>query len=782
MKKIQVTKDTGIETTEEHVFRQLLFRYLPYWPLFLVLILMGVGGAYFYLRIAVPVYEISASILIKDETKGSDESKIMESLNLLDAKKIVENEIEVIHSRTILTEVVKDLRLYAPLFEQNAFVSRPAYISSPVIVELQQPDSLIQQPDSLNKPGEIPFTFSPSSQTLIVENKKYPLNHWMYSHWGIIRFSRNPLYRATPGKHQFYFALVNVKKVVDNLSYLLEVSASGKLSSVINLKLKDAVPERGEAILNDVINVYNKVSFTDKNQLAANTLDFVDKRLKNMEMQLDSVETGIQKFRTDKDVVDISAQSQQYLENVGESDQKVSDLSVQLAVLDQVEKYVKSKNNLAGIVPSTFGISDKLLSQLLEELYDSEIQYERLKKTTAENNPILVSLRNEIDKIKPSILENIKSQRQSLEAGRDNLNETSNKYASMLRTIPLKERQLVEISRQQTIKNNIYSFLLQKREETALSLNSTVPDSRLIDKAESSFLPVWPKVPLIFVIAIIVAIIIGFLWIGLKEMLNNKILFRNEIENLTMIPVLGELVYDKSKRPIVIKSGEKSLIAEQFRFLRGTLSKAGSTKAKRIMVTSSITGEGKSFIAANLAASIALAGKKVILVDLDLHKPGIHCLFDIPNEKGVANYLSGQAEPNELIIKTTENENLFVMPAGPMPVDPSELILNGKLKVLLNYLENAFDIIIIDTAPALAITDAYIIGSRCDANLYVVRHGYTPKVHVQLLDENTGMYRMKNIGIVFNGVKKRGTGKYGYGYGYGYNFDYGYGYPERKNT
>ncbi len=773
MKKIQVTKDAGIETTEENVFRQLVFRYLPYWPLFLILALLGGCAAFFYLKVAVPVYETSASILIKDEKKGSDESKIMESLDLLGSKKIVENEIEVIHSRTIFTEVAKDLHLYAPIFEKDRFVTRPAFITSPTIVELQQPDSLVSV-------KEVPFIFSASSQTILVANKKYPLNQWVNSKWGVIRFSSNPFYRASSGPHQFFFTLVNVKKVINDLSKQLEVSASGKLSSVINLKLKDAIPERGEAIVNDVIAVYGKVSITDKNQLAANTLEFVDKRLRNMEIQLDSMERDIQKFRTDKDVVDISAQSKQYLVNVGQSDQKLSDMNVQLAVLDEIEKYVESQDNQSAIVPSTFGISDKLLSQMLEKLYDLEIQYERLKKNTAENNPILVSIQDEIAKIKPNILENIRSQRQSMEAGRDNLSLTSNKYASMLHTIPLKERQLVEISRQQSIKNNIYSFLLQKREETSLSLNSTVPDSRVIDKAESSFLPVSPNRMLIYAIAVFGSLIIGLVWIGLREMLNNKILFRNEIEKLTMIPVSGELVYDKSKRPIVIKSGEKNLIADQFRFLRATVSKSGSLKSKRIMVTSSISGEGKSFVAANLAASIALAGRKVVLLDLDLHKPGIHNLFGLPNEKGVSDYLSGNAEIEDLVLRTAESENLFVIPAGPIPENPSELILNGRLKTLMSYLETVFDLMIIDTAPALAITDAYIIGSRCDANLYVIRHGFTPKVHVQLLDENTGMYKMKNIGIVFNGVMKRGTGKYGYGFGYGYDFDYGYGYVAKK--
>lgn len=777
MKKIQVTKDTGIETTEieENLLRLIIFRYKPYWPLFLFLLLLGAGAAYYYLRIAIPVYETTASILIKDQKKGSDESKIMESLDLLGAKKIVENEIEVIHSRTILTKVVKDLHLYAPIYEKDRLISRPAYITSPVIAELSQPDSLIQV-------KEIPFTFSSSHNDISIANQHYRLDQWLNTAWGLIRFTNNPLYHRSSGTHQYYLSLIAVKKAVSDLADRLDVSASGKLSSVIDLTLNDAVPERGEAIVDDVINVYNHISIADKNQLAANTLEFVDKRLKNMGVQLDSMETGIQKFRTEEDVVDISAQSKQYLANVGESDRKLGDVNMQLAVLDQVESYVQSKNSQQGIVPSTFGIGDKLLSQLLEKLYDSEIQYERLSKTTARNNPILISLSNEINKIKPSILENIKSQRKSLEAARDNLSKTSDKYASALRSMPLKEQQLVEISRQQIIKNSIYSFLLQKREETALSLNSTVPDSRLIDKAQSSFLPVWPKRYLIFAIGIFGAFLLGITWILIKELLNNKILFRSEIESMTMIPVMGELAFDKSKSPIVIKSGDKSLIAEQFRFLRATVSKSGSSKSRRIMVTSSISGEGKSFVAANLAISMALAGKKVVLIDLDLHKPGIHPLFDLPNEKGVSDYLTGQTEANEMISKTRENERLFVITAGPIPVDPSELILNGRLKQLLNYLESAFDIIIIDTAPALAITDAYIIGSRCDINLYVVRHGYTPKVNVELLDENTGMYKMKNIGIVFNGVKKRGTGKYGYGFGYGYNFDYRYGYSDKTNV
>ena len=260
MKKIHVTKDAGIRATdenEENLLRQLTFRYLPYWPLFLILFLLGICAAYFYLKTVIPVYEISASILIKDEKKGSDDSKLMESLDLISSKKIVENEIEVIHSRTILSEVVKNLNLYAPLFEKGQFTSRPAYITSPIIVELRQPDSITPV-------KKVQFIYSDSNHTVIAENKIYPLNKWMNSEWGVIRFNSNALYRPSSEKHAYYFRLDNLKKAVNDLSEKLEITPSGKLSSVIDLVLKDEVPERGESVVNDVIDVYNKVSITDK--------------------------------------------------------------------------------------------------------------------------------------------------------------------------------------------------------------------------------------------------------------------------------------------------------------------------------------------------------------------------------------------------------------------------------------------------------------------------------------------------------------------------------------
>ncbi|MEP6746261.1 MAG: polysaccharide biosynthesis tyrosine autokinase [Bacteroidota bacterium] len=777
MKKMQVSANNGIETSENNLLQQLFFRYWPYWPLFAVLMFSGVALAYVYLHSVTPMYESKATILIKDEKKGLDDSKAMESLNPLSSKKIVENETEILHSRTLLTEVVKELYLYAPITEKDGFVKRSAYTSSPVTMELRYPDSL-------KEVSEVSFTYSPTDKTVTAEQNNFPLNTWVSSPWGKCRFAENPLYQPSSTRRQLYFSLLNVNKLAKGLSGAVDVSPISKLSTVITLTIRDESPRRGEAILNNLMYVYNKVSILDKTQLASNTLGFVEKRLKLIERQLDSAERGIQKFRTEKGAIDLNEQSSLYFNSVEKSSQKASELNVQLAALDQVEKYVLSKNNQPGVVPASFGIQDPLLSDLVEKLYDREIQYEKLKKNTAENNPILVSLQNEITKIKPNIIEIIRNQRKSLEAGRDNLNGTIERYSALLKGVPKQQQELAEMNRPLGTKNNIYTFLLQKREEAALSYNATVADSRLVDTAESSDAPVSPRKSVIVIGSLLGAFALGIILILIKEVFNNKILFRSDVESYSTLPVLGEIVFDSSKKSLVVSGIGRSLAEEQFRQIRTSLSYLGNpAKTKKIMITSSIAGEGKSFIAANLALSFAGAGRKVVIVDLDLYMPQIAGIFNVHADYGMTDYLTGKKEASHIIKKSSASDNLFVVPAGAYGSgNLSELLLNGRSQKLLDYLETVFDVIIVDTTPVLAIPDAYTISSWCDATIYVIRHAFTPKIHVQRLDDNAELHRLKNTGIIFNGIKKRGTGKYGFGYGYGYDYDYGYGYRDAVKT
>jgi tyrosine-protein kinase Etk/Wzc len=768
---IKVTKKSGIQQ-DGNIVQQLLFRYLPYWPLFLIMIILGGAGAFLYIRYSVPVYEATASVLIKDERKGADDSKVIESLNLFGSKKIVENEIEMIRSRNLLKNVVKNLRLYAPVYEEGKVNVIPAFTITPVLLE-------VRTPDSLSSSGKIYFSFDKARQIVTVEGKQYPLGQWTKSDYGSsMRFVANPYYESWHTSNKpMYFQLIELKLVIDYLDSKLSITPSSKQSTVINLKVKDAIPERGKLILNELISQYSRASISDKNQLAENTLKFVEEQLAIKKRELDSVDRGIQQFRTSSNVVDIGAQGQQYLAGSGASDTKLAEIDAQLTVLREVENYVRSKGQGAAIVPSTLGLNDPLLTNLLNRLYEAESQYKKLITTTGENHPMALQTRQQIESLRPNILDNISSQKRNLQANRSTLASSGGKYSSLLRTIPEKERQLAEIGRSKDITQAQYQELLQKKAEAELSLSATVADSRVVDEADASSEPVSPNVLFAYLIGLFAAIGLAVLIISLKEGFNRTVLFRSEIENYTSVPVIGEVIHDKSGQPIVISHDRKNFIAEQFRQIRTSLSYLGiSSKKKKILITSSIPGEGKSFVAANLAISLALTDKKVVLLEVDLRKPKLSEIFGLSSTAaGISNYLIGEKEADEIIKRTEVNPNLFLISAGPIPPNPSELILNGRIQELLVFLENAFDYIVIDTAPVSPVTDAYLLSQFCDATLYLVRHAYTPRIYLQLLDENNRVRGLKNLAIIFNGVKSRGIGKNGYGNGYGYGYGVGYG-------
>ena len=739
-----------------NVVGQVWAKYFPYWPLFIILVVLACAGADFYLKYTLPQYEASATMLIKDEKKGLDDSKMIESLNLIATKKIVENEIEVIKSRTLISEVVANLGLYATQYKVEQWADQPLYAESPIRVEVADLSSI--------KPVKrLDFQINLSDSTVVLGGKPYRCGTWVETPYGDYRFS----IRTKNFTGSYYLRFRDPKEVVEELRKKVVVTSSSKLSTVINLRMQDGVPSRAEAILNELIAVYNSASINVKNQLAKNTLQFVEDRLQHVSHELDSIELRLQSYKSNKGAVDIGAQGRLFLENVSANDQKLADVNMQLAVLDKVQDYVLSKNGDGGIVPSTFGIEDAVLLQLLNKLYDLELQYARLKKTVAENNPMLTAVVEQIDRVKPSILENIRNLRTNITATRSNLYSTNSSYSNMLRAIPQKERDLVEISRQQGIESGIYTFLLQKREEAAISFSSVVADNRVVDKAQSGTKPVSPNRKLVYLVTIVLAVLAGMGLVATRDVLNRRILYRTEIEAMTTFPVLGEIGYQDKKSPLLIDEGSYSLMNQEFRRLRASLRFLGlGQNQKKIVVTSTIPNEGKSFIAANLGLSLAFAGKKVVVVEADLVHPTLASKLNVFESQGLRAYLESKAEVEEIIRRVTVCPNLFVITAGEQPPNPSELILSERMPELLSYLAELFDYVIVDTAPVGALSDAYAIAPLCDATLYVVRHGLTPKLAIERLEATNRVYELKNLAIIFNGVKTRGFGKkYSYGYG-----------------
>ena len=768
---MQQNKYVGPDENEQNLAQQVVSKYLPYWPLLLLSIILALAAGYAYLKYATPVYEATATLIIKDEKKGNEESKLMESLDQISSKKIVENEIEVLQSRRLMADVITRLGLYAPIWQEKGIKTVSAWSISPVSI-------IALYPDSLRLVKKVKLNFDTTSRQVTLDGlHSYPLNQIVATPYGKLEFVDNKNYeKPKKAATEFYFSLDQPKRLA--VVYLggLKAEASGKLSSIINLSYRDEVPERAEDILNQLIASYRQSEINEKDALAKNTLAFVEDRLGLVSHDLDSIEKKVQQFKSGRNAVDISTQGNLFLQNVSANDQKLSDVNTQISVLGQVEKFVKSKESTGGIVPSTLGVSDPMLSNLMDNLYASELEYDKLKKTVGENNPSLVAIADKINKIKPNILDNIKSQQQSLAATRQNISATNSSYNSMLQGVPQKERELLDISREQQIKSNIYSFLLQKREESELAYASTVSNNRVVDYAQASPMPVSPKRMLIYLVALVAFMGLSIAIITLRESFTGKVLYRSELESRTSIPIIGEVAFDKSKNPIVIEAGRRSFVAEEFRKLRISLSFLGiDANHKKILVTSSISGEGKSFIAANLAVSLALTGKKVVLVDMDLNNPTQAKILNLERKEGVTDYLTGESDPEDIIRKVEEHENLYFISAGNLPENPSELLSNGKVKDLIDYLENAFDLVIIDTSPLVLVTDGYILTGLCDATLYVVRHKYTPKMLIRRIDENNHINPINNPAIIFNGVKMRGFFKNNYGYGY----DYVYGNKER---
>lgn len=756
-----------METDGLHI-RSMLSKYIRLWPWFLLSVVVMLAVGRIYLLNKQPVYKIQASLLVQDQQKGSEQSSSLKELGVFAHKQVVENEIEILRSFTLMNRVADKLHLDIRYFQNTTFGKHELYNESPVevIVETAKPD-LYKKSLQLSLRG---------NKAIKINEQVYPINQSINTPYGQLKV----LTKNLPIDSTVTYSVQVTKRATSIKNYLTNLHAipTGKGSTVILLSLEDAVPEKGEAILNQLIREYNEAAIMDKNKVAASTLKFIEDRLTIVSGELASAERNVEQYKSHQGITDLSVQAQTFLQTVQQNDALMNQVQIQLATLNDLQKYVEGKSEHRGSTPAVVGLSDPVLLSLISNLTQLEQQRDHLLHTTSELNPLLETVDSQIRLAKNNIASTIFTMKNMLQSTQQQYIDKNGSVEGAIRTIPQKERVLMDITRQQAIKNSLYTYLLQKREETAVAFASTMADTRTIDTALSGDEPVRPNKSIIFALFGLLGLVIPIAVVASNDALNNRVTRRVDVEEVTQVPILGELVKKRQKGSLVITPKGQSVIAEQIRTLRACLPslRNETTESQVLLFTSSISGEGKSFVSINLGMSLAYVNKPTVILDMDLRAPKLHKVFDLKNTIGISDYLQGDVSIDDVLTPVPGSTNYYVITSGNIPLNPSELLSNSRLNQLIDALRERFDYIIIDTPPVGLVSDARIIAPLVDTTFFMVRHNVTPKNHLRMIEKMHLDNRFPRLNIILNAV----DGSDAYQYSNTHNGDYVYGRTGRK--
>ena len=783
--------------------KELLFKCLIHWPWFVGTVVACLIAAYVYLYVATPVYNISATVLIKDDKKGGNSgSADLENLGLggvITSAQSIDNEIEVLRSKTILKEVVNNLELYITYYDEDEFPRQEMYKTSPVVVNLTA-----QEADKL--PNAALIDMKLASDGGLDVNLKVGLNEYNK------RFDKLPAVFPT-NVGTFGFTLrdslsngqVEGQKDVRHISavvsqpfgvakgyqWALTIAPTSKATSVATVSLVNTNIRRGQDFINKLMEMYNRNTNNDKNEVAEKTREFINERIKIIDEELGNTEEKLETFKRNAGLTDISSDAQLAVSGNAEYEKKRVENGTQINLVRDLAKYINNPLNEYEVLPSNIGLTDNGLTTQLERYNELVIERKRLLRTSTENNPMIINLDMSIRAMRANVKTAIDGTLQGLLIVKADLDREASRFSRRISDAPGQERQYVSIARQQEIKAGLYLMLLQKREENAITLAATANNAKIIDEPAAEGGPVSPKPKMIYMIAFVlgVGLPIGVIFlIGLTKF---KIEGRGDVEKLTRLPIVGDVPLTAEKTgSITVFENQNNLMSETFRNVRTNLQFMLGNGQKVILVTSTVSGEGKSFISANLAVSLSLLGKKVVIVGLDIRKPGLNKVFNIARkEQGITQYLSN-SEKNlmDLVQASDVSKSLYILPGGTVPPNPTELLARDGLDKAIETLKKNFDYVILDTAPVGMVTDTLLIGRVADLSVYVCRADYTRKAEFTLINELAENNKLPNLCTVINGLDLQqkkygyyyGYGKYGKYYGYGKRYGYGYGYGEHK--
>ncbi|PWT99990.1 MAG: hypothetical protein C5B52_09465 [Bacteroidetes bacterium] len=760
------------ENQQDFNLREFIYKYLRYMPLLILSVTIALIIGFIQTRYAIPIHRVTGTLFINKDNKyggGSksqlDEIFFSDNINL-------SNELEILHSRPLLTRVINNLGLTISYHNRGNLRSSNIYGSEPFRL------SIISLKDSTRgfnmeiDARENDFLIGPTSTAPITYGQIFQTS---YGQFILIRYPAVSLRDFATKK--FDVTYTPIEGLASALSKAVKVGQANDYASILNISMETENVQLGKAIINNLMSEYGKLSIEVKREISQATMDFIDVRLDTIKRELGGVESNLLNYRESNEVIDLTAQSKLYYDKMEESSKGVNAQQVRMNVLDMLLNYLNNKDHQYEIVPTNLGIEEPVIVPMLLQYNAWQLQRDNYLKTTNEANPAVKNIETNLTTLREQIIEGLKNVRQSYQIAINKMQSTLEGAQRDVRSVPAKAKGLLNIERQQKIKQELYLFLLQKREEAAISAAATVASSRPLEDAIASDTPIKPDKKGTYLMALFLGLIIPIGIIFIFETFNDKLRTRDEIEKKTNVPIIGEIGHATEGR-FAVTHGSRTVVAEQFRIARSSAHYLLSKIEKPVLlITSTVSGEGKSFIATNYGAVIALSGKKTIILEFDIRKPKILTNLGLKTGKGLTDYIVGNIKLDEIIQPIPEVQNLYIIGCGPVPPNPSELLLSEKVGELFQQLKERFDVIIVDTAPIGLVSDAMTLERYSDACFYIVRQNYSVKKQLVLIEDLYRQKKMRNMALIVNDIKLKGrySGYYGYGSSYGYGYSYGNG-------
>jgi tyrosine-protein kinase Etk/Wzc len=743
---------------------------------FVAALFFSLAVVFIYIKISLPVYESSATVLI--EESGSSSVKMEDFLagDLFGDQANIATEKGILGSRSVMHETIKQLNLQVSYYNTSVFPYIPRYKKHPFIVQIDSstilPSWLYDVPVLLSFVDDKHFRLTikaedPTGKEYSL-SETYPFNEKIKNDVFSLVIKSAPDFFRNEDYNDYEFVIHSLSKEVNEYLSRLKIESPDKDATIVKLTFRDEIPERAVDVLNKLCEVYINLDIQDKTSVASLTLKFVDEQLQQTAEVVNGIEGELQGFKEKHKTVNLSEESKGFLDRLNTIDVEKMKSDIELKSLDNLLQYVTANADMTEMAPSTLGLPDPLLVELISKFQELQAKRKSLSYGVKNATPAIKVIDQQIADTRASLIENIKSIRQNIVSTNSTLNKQLNDFESRIRQVPEVERELLSIQRRFEVNQNIYIYLLQKKAETSIAKAAAISDNKILDDAFLAEEPVEPNKKAIVLLAFFAALLFPLLLIFGIKFLRTTISGREELAAMTTIPILGVVGHVNKNDNLIVQHNPKSRIAEAFRSIRTNLQFFGSGSGKKvILISSSVGGEGKSFVTINLASVFAMQDYKVIIVGLDLRKPKLFDDFNCSNDSGVSTYLIGGTKLNDLI-QHTPVKNLDLIPSGPVPPNPSELISKPEMGKLFDELKEMYDYIIVDTPPLGIVSDAFLIMKNSNINIYVVRENYSKKEYINALNEQFQHGKFNNLSILVN------DSGYGQSYGYGYG-SYGYG-------